>query len=79
MTPAEEALLVSAICSGGETFIRREYGKPWSDEIVTMRELEARGLMKFASCHREPGSQDFIRRSAITEAGMAAVNSAEKV
>lgn len=72
MDEREIRALTSAFCNDSRCAIaRRGYGELWGSDFTTIKGLEARGYLQFESCHHDPFSRDFIRRSAITEAGLA--------
>lgn len=69
-----DSMLVDCVSSHDAcTWIKRAYGKTWPEEITRMRELERRGLLRFVSLHREQGTGAMIRRSTITERGLAEI------
>ena len=69
-----DPMLVDCISSHDAcTVLKRAYGKPWPDGIDRMRELEAAGFLRFVSLHRESGTNAMIRRSTITELGLAEI------
>ena len=70
MDEREIRALVSAVCNDSECAIaRRKYGSLWGQDYTTIKGLEARGYLKFESCHHDPFNKDFIRRSKITDLG----------
>lgn len=72
MDDREVRVLASAICNDSRCAIaRRPYGGLWGADFTTIKGLEARGYLRFESCHYDPFNKDFIRRSAITETGSA--------
>jgi len=72
--PDADPMLVDCISSHDAcTWTKRAYAKPWPEAVTKMRELEARGLLRFVSLHREQGTGAMIRRSTITERGLAEI------
>ena len=68
-----QILAVAATDDLGEYFVSREYNKPWGEQYAAMKHLEEFGFMKIKSAGRVPPSQQYIRRSVITDAGRAAL------
>lgn len=69
-----DSMLVDCVSSHDAcTWIKRAYAEPWPEEINRMRALEGRGLLRFVSLHREQGTGSMIRRSTITEQGLAEI------
>jgi hypothetical protein len=77
LTKEEVQILgVAATDDLGEYFVSREYNKPWGEQYAAMKHLEELGLMKIKSAGRVPPSQQYIRRSVITDAGRVALAAA---
>jgi hypothetical protein len=68
-----QILAVAATDDLGEYFVIREYNKPWGEQYAAMKNLEDLGFMKIKSAGRVPPSQQYLRRSVITDAGRAAL------
>jgi hypothetical protein len=75
MLTKEELLILAVAATDGhaECCVIREYNKPWGEEYAAMRHLETLGFMKIKSAGRVPPSQQYVRRSVITDAGRAAL------
>ena len=74
LTKEEFRILTAAATDDlGEYFVSREYNKPWGERYAAMKHLEELGLMKIKSAGRVPPSQQYFRRSVITDAGRAAL------
>ena len=75
MLTEEELLIlgVAAIADHGEYCVSRDYNKPWGEECAAMKHLETVGFMKIKSAGRTPPSQQYVRRSVITDAGRVAL------
>jgi hypothetical protein len=64
-------LAVAAIDGDGEYAVQRDWNKRWGADYADMKNLEERGLMKIKSAGRVPLTNQWFRRSAITDAGRA--------
>jgi hypothetical protein len=75
MLNKEELLILSvaAIDGDGEYCVQRDWNKPWGPDHTDIKNLEARGLMKIKSAGRIPVTNQWIRRSVITDAGREAL------
>jgi len=75
MRTKEELLIlaVAATDGQGEYCVSRDYNKPWGEQYAAMKHLENLGFMKIKSAGRVPPSQQYSRRSVITDAGRAAL------
>jgi hypothetical protein len=75
MLTKDELLILAAAAtdSRAEYCVGRDYNKPWGEEYAAMRHLEILGFMKIKSAGRVPPSQQYVRRSVITDAGRAAL------
>jgi hypothetical protein len=75
MLTKEELLIlaVAATDGHGEYCVSRDYNKPWGEQYAAMKHLEDLGFMKIKSAGRVPPSQQYFRRSVITDAGRAAL------
>ena len=75
MLTQEELLIitVAAIDDHGEYCVSRDYNKPWGEQCAAMKHLEDLGFMKIKSAGRIPPSQQYVRRSVITDAGREAL------
>jgi hypothetical protein len=74
LTKEEFRILTVAATDGlGEYFVSREYNKPWGEECAAMKHLEELGFMILKSAGRVSPSQQYVRRSVITDAGRAAL------
>ena len=72
LTKEELRILAVAATDGhAECCISRNYNKPWGEEYAAMKHLEDLGFMKIKSGGRVPPSQQYVRRSVITDAGRA--------
>jgi hypothetical protein len=72
----KEELQILAVAAGddhGEYCLSREYNEPWGEQCATMKHLETLGFMRIKSAGRVPPSQQYLRRSVITDAGRAAL------
>jgi hypothetical protein len=78
MLTKEELLILAAAATDGlgEYFVSREYNEPWGEQYAAMRHLETLGFMKIKSAGRVPPSQQYVRRSVITDAGRVALAAA---
>jgi hypothetical protein len=73
----ELLILTAASTDGtGEYCVSRDWNKAWGVDYEAMKNLEDRGFMKIKSAGRVPQSQQYARRSVITEAGRAALATA---
>ena len=71
-----EELQILAVAAGddhGEYCLSREYNEPWGEQCAAMKHLETLGFMKIKSAGRVSPSQQYFRRSVITDAGRAAL------
>jgi hypothetical protein len=66
-------LSVAAIDADGEYCVRRDWNKPWGPDHTDIKNLEVRGLMKIKSAGRIPVTNQWFRRSVITDAGREAL------
>ena len=75
MLTKEELLILAVAATDGhaECCVSRDYNKPWGEECAAMKNLETLGFMKIKSAGRVPPSQQYLRRSVITDAGRAAL------
>jgi hypothetical protein len=75
MLTKDELLILAAAAtdSHAEYCVSRDYNKPWGEEYAAMRHLEILGFMQIKSAGRVPPSQQYVRRSVITDAGRAAL------
>jgi len=64
-----QILAVAAADDHGEYCLSREYNEPWGEQCAAMKHLETFGFMKIKSAGRVPPSQQYLRRSVITDAG----------
>ena len=72
----KEELQILAVAAGddhGEYCLSREYNEPWDEQYLAMKHLEILGFMQIKSAGRVPPSQQYLRRSVITDAGRAAL------
>jgi hypothetical protein len=78
MLSKEELLILSVAATDGhaECCVSRDYNKPWGKECAAMKHLENLGFMKIKSAGRVSPSQQYVRRSVITDAGRAALAAA---
>ena len=73
LTKEELRILAVAATDGhSEYCVFRDYNKPWGEECAAMKHLEDLGFMKIESAGRIPPSQQYVRRSVITDAGREA-------
>ena len=63
---------VAAIDRDGEYCLQREWNKRWGTEYANMRSLETGGFMQIKSAGRVPLTNQWFRRSVITDAGRMA-------
>jgi hypothetical protein len=66
-------LSVAAIDGDGEYCVQRDWNKPWGTDYTYMKNLEVLGLMKIKSAGRIPLTNQWFRRSVITDAGREAL------
>jgi hypothetical protein len=64
---------IAAIDGDGEYCVQRDWNKPWGTDYTDMKNLEGRGLMKIKSAGRIPLTNQWFRRSVITDAGRDAL------
>jgi len=65
-------LAVAAIDGDGEYCLQRDWNKRWGAEYTNMKNLEDCGFMKIKSAGRVPLTNQWFRRSVITDAGRVA-------
>jgi len=65
-------LAVAAIDGDGEYCLQRDWNKRWGAEYTNMKSLEDGGFMKIRSAGRVPVTNQWFRRSVITDAGRVA-------
>jgi hypothetical protein len=66
-------LAVAAIDGDGEYCLQRDWNKRWGAEYTNMKNLEDGGFMKIKSAGRVPLTNQWFRRSVITDAGRVAI------
>jgi hypothetical protein len=64
---------VAAIDGDGEYCVRRDWNKRWGVDYADMKNLEDRGLMRITSAGRVPLTNQWFRRSVITDVGRTAL------
>jgi hypothetical protein len=66
-------LAMAAMDGDGEYCLQRDWNKRWGADYTDMKNLEDRGYMKIKSAGRVPVTNQWFRRSVITDAGRMAL------
>jgi hypothetical protein len=69
----EQFILAAAAGGDGEYCLQRDWNKRWGADYTGMKNLEDCGFMKIRSAGRVPITNQWFRRSIITDAGRVAL------